>query len=129
MSNVTRLIAQTGAVDDVETAGREHARPDGFVEYNQGFEKPQPNDRSSRNPSKPLMAVRDVGLVVTHTLWLSPEAKNVAAGITHQDLRKRATTRRLIDGRSETIKPLPAEALIPSGLWGLLASYDQLFGI
>jgi hypothetical protein len=47
MSNVTRLIAQKGAVDNVETARREYARPDGFVEYNQGFQPPAPDDKSA----------------------------------------------------------------------------------
>ena len=41
MSNVTGLYIQKGAVDDVERTRRERARPDGVVEYNQGFEKPQ----------------------------------------------------------------------------------------
>jgi hypothetical protein len=47
MSNVTRLIAQKGAVDNVETARREYARPDGYVEYNQGFQKPEPDDKTA----------------------------------------------------------------------------------
>lgn len=47
MSNVTRLIAQKGAVDDVEKARKEYARPDGFVEFNPGFEPPKPDDKSA----------------------------------------------------------------------------------
>jgi hypothetical protein len=47
MSNVTRLLAQKGAVDSVETARREYARPDGFVEYNMGFDPPKPDDTSA----------------------------------------------------------------------------------
>ncbi len=47
MSNVTRLIAQKGAVDDVERARKEYARPDGYVEYNPGFEKPHPDDKTA----------------------------------------------------------------------------------
>src|SRR6516165_3333907 len=47
MSNVTRLIAQKGAVDNVEVARREYARPDGFVEYNQGFQPPAPDDKTA----------------------------------------------------------------------------------
>ena len=45
ISNVTRLIAQKGAVDDVETARREMSRPDGFLEFNQGFEPPKRDDK------------------------------------------------------------------------------------
>jgi len=41
ISNTTRATAQKGAVDDVETARREMARPDGWVEYNRGFDKPE----------------------------------------------------------------------------------------
>jgi hypothetical protein len=41
MSNATGLYVQKGSVDDVERARRERARPDGVVEYNTGFEKPQ----------------------------------------------------------------------------------------
>jgi len=47
ISNVTRLTLQKGAVDDVETTRREAARPDGVVEYNPGFDKPEPADKSS----------------------------------------------------------------------------------
>lgn len=46
ISNVTRLTLQKGAVDDVETARREAARPDGVVEYNMGFEPPAPADKT-----------------------------------------------------------------------------------
>jgi hypothetical protein len=47
MSNVTRLIAQKGAVDSVETARREYARPDGYVEFNMGFDPPKPDDTAA----------------------------------------------------------------------------------
>ena len=47
MSNVTRLIGHKGAVDNVETARREYARPDGYVEVNPGFEPPQPADKAN----------------------------------------------------------------------------------
>ena len=47
MSNVTRLIAQKGAVDSVETARREYARPDGYVEFNMGFDPPKPDDTTA----------------------------------------------------------------------------------
>jgi hypothetical protein len=46
ISNTTRLRLQKGAVDDVETARREAARPDGIVEYNPGFEKPEGDDKT-----------------------------------------------------------------------------------
>jgi hypothetical protein len=41
ISNNTRITLQKGAVDDVETTRREAARPDGVIEYNKGFEKPE----------------------------------------------------------------------------------------
>jgi hypothetical protein len=47
ISNVTRLTLQKGAVDDVETTRREAARPDGVVEYNPGFDKPEAADKNS----------------------------------------------------------------------------------
>jgi hypothetical protein len=47
MSNVTRLIGTKGAVDNVETARREYARPDGYVEVNPGFEPPKPDDKAA----------------------------------------------------------------------------------
>jgi hypothetical protein len=47
MSNVTRLVGQKGAVDDVEKARREYARPDGYVEYNPGFEAPKADDKTA----------------------------------------------------------------------------------
>jgi hypothetical protein len=45
MSNVSRLIGQKGAVDDVEKTRREYARPDGYVEVNPGFDAPKPDDK------------------------------------------------------------------------------------
>jgi hypothetical protein len=47
MSNVTRLIGTKGAVDSVETARRQYAQPDGYVEVNPGFEKPTPDDKTA----------------------------------------------------------------------------------
>ena len=47
ISNVTRVTLQKGAVDDVETTRREAARPDGVVEYNPGFEKPEYADKTA----------------------------------------------------------------------------------
>jgi hypothetical protein len=47
MSNVTRLIGKKGAVDNVETARREYARPDGYIEVNPGFENPEPADKAN----------------------------------------------------------------------------------
>jgi hypothetical protein len=46
ISNNSRITIQKGAVDDVETARREAARPDGVLEYNQGFEAPKEKDKS-----------------------------------------------------------------------------------
>jgi hypothetical protein len=45
ISNTTRLTVEKGAVDDVETARREAARPDGVIEFNKGFEPPAEKDR------------------------------------------------------------------------------------
>jgi len=47
MSNVTRVTAQKGAVDDVERARREMVRPDGWVEVNPGFEEPKEKDKTA----------------------------------------------------------------------------------
>jgi hypothetical protein len=47
ISNVTKVRIQKGAVDDVETLRREEARPDGVVEYNVGFEKPETPDKTT----------------------------------------------------------------------------------
>ena len=47
MSNVTRLIGEKGAVDSIETARREYARPDGYVEFNPGFDPPKPEDKTA----------------------------------------------------------------------------------
>lgn len=47
MSNVTAMVGQKGAVDDVEIARREAARPDGYMEYNPGFDPPQPRDNKA----------------------------------------------------------------------------------
>jgi len=41
MSNVTALYLEKGAVDDVESTRRERARPDGVIEFNKGFAKPE----------------------------------------------------------------------------------------
>jgi hypothetical protein len=46
MSNVTAFDIQKGAVDNVETARREAARPDGVIEYNMGFNPPQRKEKS-----------------------------------------------------------------------------------
>ena len=47
ISNVTRVTLEKGAVDDVETTRREMARPDGVVEFNKGFQKPEEADQSA----------------------------------------------------------------------------------
>jgi hypothetical protein len=47
ITNSTRLISQKGAVDNVETARKEYARPDGFVEYNPGFDPPKPDTKET----------------------------------------------------------------------------------
>ena len=47
ISNVTRITLEKGSVDDVETTRREMARPDGVVEFNKGFQKPEQADQSA----------------------------------------------------------------------------------
>jgi hypothetical protein len=47
MSNVTAFYIEKGSVDDVERARRERARPDGVVEYNKGFNKPEDIQKDS----------------------------------------------------------------------------------
>jgi hypothetical protein len=41
MTNVTALYIEKGSVDNVENTRRERARPDGVIEYNKGFAKPE----------------------------------------------------------------------------------------
>lgn len=41
MTNVTALYIEKGSVDNVENTRRERARPDGVIEYNKGFSKPE----------------------------------------------------------------------------------------
>ena len=56
MSNVTAQRLQKGAVDDVETARRERARPDGVIEYNPGFNPPEDiNDQADLQAHLELM--------------------------------------------------------------------------
>jgi hypothetical protein len=45
ISNTSRLVLEKGSVEDTETTRREYARPDGLVEYNRGFQKPEPADK------------------------------------------------------------------------------------
>lgn len=47
ISNVSRVMVEKGSVDDVETTRREMARPDGVVEWNKGFQKPEGADQSA----------------------------------------------------------------------------------
>jgi hypothetical protein len=41
MTNVTAMYLEKGAVDNVEDARRQRARPDGIIEYNRGFQRPE----------------------------------------------------------------------------------------
>jgi hypothetical protein len=41
MTNVTAMYLEKGAVDNVEDTRRQRARPDGIIEYNRGFQKPE----------------------------------------------------------------------------------------
>jgi hypothetical protein len=71
MSNVTRLIAQKGAVDNVETARREYARPDGFIEYNQGFQPPAPDDKTA-DLSQQLALMQDARAEIDSFVNINP---------------------------------------------------------
>ena len=71
MSNVTRLIAQKGAVDNVETARREYARPDGFIEYNQGFQPPAPDDKTA-DLSQQLALMQDARAEIDSFVNVNP---------------------------------------------------------
>jgi hypothetical protein len=72
MSNVTRLIAQKGAVDSVENARREYARPDGYVEYNQGFEPPKPDDKTA-DLAQQLALMQDARTEIDSFANISPD--------------------------------------------------------
>jgi hypothetical protein len=48
LMHTRQLMAPKGAFDDVETARREAARPDGVIVYNAGIEKPDFNDSSKQ---------------------------------------------------------------------------------
>jgi hypothetical protein len=72
MSNVTKLIAQKGAVDDVERARKEYARPDGFVEYNPGFEPPKPADNTN-DLAQQLALMQDARTEIDSFANISPD--------------------------------------------------------
>lgn len=59
MSNVTKLTGQKGAVDSVEMARRENARPDGYIEYNMGFDPPAPDPNKSADLANQLALMQD----------------------------------------------------------------------
>jgi hypothetical protein len=48
LMHTRQIMAPQGAFDDVETARREAARPDGVIIYNPGIEKPDFNDASKQ---------------------------------------------------------------------------------
>jgi hypothetical protein len=72
MSNVTRLIAQKGAVDSVENTRKEYARPDGYVEYNQGFEPPRPDDKTA-DLAQQLALMQDARTEIDSFANISPD--------------------------------------------------------
>jgi hypothetical protein len=59
LSNVTKLTGQKGAVDSVEVARRENARPDGYIEFNAGFEPPAPDPNKSTDLANQLSLMQD----------------------------------------------------------------------
>lgn len=72
MSNVTRVLAQKGAVDNVENARREMAKPDGWVEYNMGFEEPKPADKTT-DLAQQLALMQDARSEIDSFANISPD--------------------------------------------------------
>lgn len=72
MANVTRLISQKGAVDSVEVARREYARPDGFIEYNPGFPAPVP-DNDNNDQQQQLALMQDARLEIDSFANITPD--------------------------------------------------------
>jgi hypothetical protein len=72
MSNVSRLIGQKGAVDSVENTRKEYARPDGYVEYNPGFEPPKPDDKTA-DLAQQLALMQDARTEIDSFANISPD--------------------------------------------------------
>jgi hypothetical protein len=72
MSNVTRVTSQKGAVDSVETARKEMARPDGWVEVNPGFETPVEKDQTG-NLQHQLALMQDARTEIESFANITPD--------------------------------------------------------
>jgi hypothetical protein len=72
LSNVTKLTGQKGAVDSVETARRENARPDGYIEYNMGFEPPAPDPNKSADLANQLALMQDARQQIQSYINVNP---------------------------------------------------------
>jgi len=92
ISNVTKLTLQKGAVDDVETARRENARPDGVVEYNMGFDAPTPADKT-QDLQAHLALMQDAGHEIDSFANINPailaqDGQNEHSGVAINLLQK-----------------------------------------
>lgn len=72
LSNVTKLTGQKGAVDSVEVARRENARPDGYIEYNMGFEPPAPDPNKSADLANQLALMQDARQQIQSYININP---------------------------------------------------------
>jgi hypothetical protein len=72
LSNVTKLTAQKGAVDSVETARRENARPDGYIEYNMGFEAPAADPNKASDLANQLALMQDARQSIQSYININP---------------------------------------------------------
>lgn len=72
LSNVSKLTAQKGAVDSVETARRENARPDGFVEYNMGFDPPASDPNKNADLANQLALMQDARQQIQSYININP---------------------------------------------------------
>jgi hypothetical protein len=72
LSNVTKLTGQKGAVDSVEVARRENARPDGYIEYNMGFEPPAADPNKSADLANQLALMQDARQQIQSYINVNP---------------------------------------------------------
>lgn len=72
LSNVTKLTGQKGAVDSVEVARRENARPDGYIEFNMGFEPPVPDPNKSADLANQLALMQDARQQIQSYININP---------------------------------------------------------
>ncbi len=72
LSNVTKLTGQKGAVDSVEVARRENARPDGYIEYNMGFEPPAADPNKAADLANQLALMQDARQQIQSYININP---------------------------------------------------------